>query len=145
MGDLCSICYMYRCAGQIPIVSCDNDKCALNFHLICLKEWFATVRDTKVFLNMTSGRCPSCKEVSNLNLLWIHFVRVCFIFMDLFLFQKLSTSFNDLLDESNEWWTLTTRIDFHCTNFPFHKFSFMSWMICFVVHVTDSFDGWWIQ
>lgn len=63
MGELCSICYTYRFAGQIPIVSCDNDKCALNYHLICLQEWFATLRDTKVFLNMTSGRCPSCKEV----------------------------------------------------------------------------------
>lgn len=62
-GEHCSICYTYRVAGQIPIVSCDNDKCALNYHLICLKEWFATLRDTKVFLNMTSGRCPSCKEV----------------------------------------------------------------------------------
>ncbi|XP_031636274.1 E3 ubiquitin-protein ligase FANCL [Contarinia nasturtii] len=74
MGELCSICYTYRFAGQIPIVSCDNDKCALNYHTTCLKTWFATLRDTKVFLNMTSGRCPSCKE-------------------------KLSTAFNDLLDE----------------------------------------------
>lgn len=64
MGELCSICYTYRFAGQIPIVCCDNEKCALNYHTVCLKEWFATLRDTKVFLNMTSGRCPSCKEVS---------------------------------------------------------------------------------
>lgn len=63
MGELCSICYSYRFAGQIPMISCDNDKCALNYHTGCLKEWFATLRDTKVFLNMTSGRCPSCKEV----------------------------------------------------------------------------------
>lgn len=65
IGDLCSICYTYRFAGQIPIVACDNDKCALNYHLICLKEWFATLQDTKEFLDLTSGRCPSCKEVCN--------------------------------------------------------------------------------
>lgn len=59
----CNICYSYRIAGQIPIVSCDNKKCSLIFHTICLKEWFTTLRDTKTFLNMTSGRCPSCKEV----------------------------------------------------------------------------------
>lgn len=64
MRELCCICYTYRFAGQIPIVSCDNDKCALIYHTACLKEWFTTLGDTKVFLNMTSGRCPSCKEVS---------------------------------------------------------------------------------
>lgn len=74
MSELCSICYTYRLVDQIPIVSCDNNKCALNYHMLCLKEWFTTLSDTKVFLNMTSGRCPSCKE-------------------------KLSTAFTDLLDE----------------------------------------------
>lgn len=64
IGEKCSICYIYRFAGQIPIVSCDNNKCALNYHTICLKTWFAKLCDTKVFLNMASGRCPSCKEVS---------------------------------------------------------------------------------
>lgn len=67
LGELCSICYTYRFDGQIPIVSCDNEKCGLNYHLICLKEWFTTLRDTKVFLNMASGRCPSCKEVCIFN------------------------------------------------------------------------------
>lgn len=61
--EYCNICYTYRMAGQIPIVSCDNEKCSLIFHTICLKEWFTTLRDARTFLNMTSGRCPSCKEV----------------------------------------------------------------------------------
>lgn len=65
VNEYCSICYTYRISGQIPIVSCDNDKCSLIFHSICLKEWFATLRDTKTFLNLTSGRCPMCKEVRN--------------------------------------------------------------------------------
>lgn len=61
----CNICYMTRMKNQIPIITCDNEKCALIFHPLCLKEWFSSVRDTKTFLNMTSGRCPSCKEVNN--------------------------------------------------------------------------------
>lgn len=69
IGELCSICYTYRFGGQIPIVSCDNAKCGLCYHTGCLKEWFATLRDTKIFLNMASGRCPSCKEVSGLYIL----------------------------------------------------------------------------
>lgn len=79
MGELCSICYSYRFAGQIPIVSCDIDKCALNYHTLCLKEWFATLRDTKVFLNMTSGRCPSCKEVCYIWLICLHIKQFFFI------------------------------------------------------------------
>lgn len=63
--EFCNICYTYRLNNQIPIVSCDNEKCSMIFHTGCLKEWFSSLRDTKTFLNMTSGRCPSCKEVDN--------------------------------------------------------------------------------
>lgn len=94
MSELCSICYTFRCADQIPIVSCDNDKCALNYHLICLKEWFATLRDTKVFLNMTSGRCPSCKEVNNLNLYFVFGVFI--VWHEIMNFFPVSETFNVL-------------------------------------------------
>lgn len=59
----CSICYLYRLNGQIPIITCDNTKCHLVFHKTCLKEWFSIICDSKTFLTVTSGNCPSCKEV----------------------------------------------------------------------------------
>lgn len=61
----CSICYLYRLNGQIPIITCDNSKCHLVYHTTCLKEWFSSIRESKTFLNVTSGNCPSCKEVDN--------------------------------------------------------------------------------
>lgn len=63
--EYCSICYTYRLCGHIPIVTCDNAKCTLIYHTNCLREWFSTLSDTKTFLNMVSGRCPSCKEVKH--------------------------------------------------------------------------------
>lgn len=58
----CSICYMYRLNGHIPMITCDNPKCWLIYHTACLKEWFSINRESKTFLNVTSGNCPSCKE-----------------------------------------------------------------------------------
>lgn len=61
--EYCSICYIYRLNNQIPMITCDNTKCYLAYHTLCLKEWFSSIRDSKTFLNVTSGQCPSCKEV----------------------------------------------------------------------------------
>jgi E3 ubiquitin-protein ligase FANCL len=60
----CSICYMYRLENQIPIISCDNEQCDLVFHVVCLREWFATLTDSKTFLKITMGSCPFCKAVN---------------------------------------------------------------------------------
>lgn len=95
----CSICYTYRLCNQIPIISCDNEKCQLIYHTMCLKEWFSTIRDSKTFLNVTSGKCPFCKEVYvylldgtlqrwNQNLTQFSLTQL----------QKLSTSFAQLLE-----------------------------------------------
>lgn len=59
---MCTICYTYRSHNQIPIITCDNDKCNLIYHASCLKWWFSTVRDNKTFLTVTSGFCH-CKAV----------------------------------------------------------------------------------
>lgn len=67
-NEKCSICYTYRLCDQIPIISCDNEKCHLIYHSICLREWFLAIRESKTFLNVTSGRCPFCKEVCSLSM-----------------------------------------------------------------------------
>lgn len=58
----CSICYAYRTNEEIPIISCDNEKCDVIFHMTCLKNWFSTQVNSKRFLNVTLGTCPFCKE-----------------------------------------------------------------------------------
>ncbi|XP_035785615.1 E3 ubiquitin-protein ligase FANCL-like [Anopheles albimanus] len=61
--DHCGICMGYRDAeNRIPIVSCDNEKCSLIFHVFCLKEWFATQRESKKFFTISVGNCPYCKH-----------------------------------------------------------------------------------
>lgn len=60
----CNICYMYMLDDHIPLISCDNPRCDLIFHVACLKEWFSTLDERKTFLAVTFGSCPSCKEVS---------------------------------------------------------------------------------
>ena len=63
--QFCNICYCYKLEdGDIPIVSCDNNRCSLIFHSSCLKEWFNTLTDGKTFLDVTFGACPFCKSVS---------------------------------------------------------------------------------
>jgi E3 ubiquitin-protein ligase FANCL len=63
----CNICYTYRLDNQIPIISCDNPRCDLIFHYVCLREWFATLESSKTFLKITMGSCPFCKAVSSKN------------------------------------------------------------------------------
>ncbi|XP_049544999.1 E3 ubiquitin-protein ligase FANCL [Anopheles darlingi] len=61
--DDCGICMGYRDTdNRIPIVSCDNEKCSLIFHVFCLKEWFATQRESKKFFTISIGNCPYCKH-----------------------------------------------------------------------------------
>ncbi|XP_017849191.1 E3 ubiquitin-protein ligase FANCL [Drosophila busckii] len=60
--QLCNICYVYRLdSGEVPIVSCDNQRCVLKCHAACLKEWFDTLADGKTFLEVSFGQCPYCK------------------------------------------------------------------------------------
>lgn len=61
----CGICLDYRSPGlgQIPIVSCDNERCALVYHPACLRQWFETLPDSRTCLDVTFGSCPYCKEV----------------------------------------------------------------------------------
>ncbi|XP_034113319.1 E3 ubiquitin-protein ligase FANCL isoform X1 [Drosophila albomicans] len=58
----CNICYVYRLdTGEVPLVSCDNSRCVLKCHAVCLKEWFDTLIDGKTFLEVSFGLCPFCK------------------------------------------------------------------------------------
>lgn len=60
----CSICGMFRMDDSIPIISCDNGKCDLVFHVVCLKQWLSMFADNKTFLHVELGaKCPMCKEV----------------------------------------------------------------------------------
>uniref|UniRef100_A0A182JMK0 RING-type domain-containing protein n=1 Tax=Anopheles atroparvus TaxID=41427 RepID=A0A182JMK0_ANOAO len=59
----CGICMAYRDEhSRIPIISCDNDKCSLIFHIRCLKEWFSMQRESKQFFSISIGHCPYCKH-----------------------------------------------------------------------------------
>ena len=73
----CNICYSYVLNGHIPICSCDNAKCDLIFHLVCLKEWFSRSTDGKTFLTVTMGSCPFCKEVSSYLQIIITYSKYC--------------------------------------------------------------------
>lgn len=59
--DCCNICYCYQLEGQVPFISCDNRSCSLVYHAICLKEWFSTLSDGRMFLDVSFGACPFCK------------------------------------------------------------------------------------
>lgn len=61
--NCCGICLSYRFNDQIPMISCDNEKCEIIYHKECLKKWFEGV-NTKTILLVTMGSCPFCKEVS---------------------------------------------------------------------------------
>lgn len=103
LDEVCSICYMHRLDEQIPIISCDNEKCHLIYHTECIRKWFSTIKDSKTFLNVTSGRCPLCKEVF---FIWWLISTLCCVYLpdsSLTIFirslQKLSTSFAQLIDK----------------------------------------------
>ncbi|XP_055847995.1 E3 ubiquitin-protein ligase FANCL [Episyrphus balteatus] len=59
--ECCNICYCYQLEEHVPFISCDNRSCSLVYHAICLKEWFTTLADGKVFLDVSFGACPFCK------------------------------------------------------------------------------------
>ncbi|KAL9871250.1 E3 ubiquitin-protein ligase Fancl isoform 3-T3 [Glossina fuscipes fuscipes] len=60
----CHICCCHNSElGDIPIVSCDNPNCSLMFHTTCLKKWFTTLKESKVFLHVGFGFCPFCKTM----------------------------------------------------------------------------------
>lgn len=64
----CSICGIFRMNNSIPIISCDNIKCDLVFHVGCLKQWWSMFIDSKTFLYVELGtKCPMCKEVCSGN------------------------------------------------------------------------------
>uniref|UniRef100_A0A182YP25 Uncharacterized protein n=1 Tax=Anopheles stephensi TaxID=30069 RepID=A0A182YP25_ANOST len=57
----CGICMNYHDADdRVPIISCDNEQCTLIFHIHCLKEWFATQRESKKIFTISIGNCPYC-------------------------------------------------------------------------------------
>ncbi|XP_021693824.1 E3 ubiquitin-protein ligase FANCL [Aedes aegypti] len=59
----CGICMSYRDdQNKIPIISCDNEKCSLIFHIGCLKEWFMSLKDSRTFFAISVGTCPYCKQ-----------------------------------------------------------------------------------
>ncbi|XP_053683609.1 E3 ubiquitin-protein ligase FANCL [Sabethes cyaneus] len=59
----CGICMSHRNDhNQIPIVSCDNEKCSLIFHVECLKQWFLSLKQSKTFFAISIGTCPYCKQ-----------------------------------------------------------------------------------
>lgn len=90
----CNICFAYRLdGGEVPLVSCDNAKCVLKCHAVCLEEWFKTLMDGKTFLEVSFGQCPFCKAVILPIISSIANVQL------LYLFQKLSTSFAALLND----------------------------------------------
>lgn len=60
--NCCSICYEYMANNEFPIISCENDRCDVIFHMSCLKSWFSQLRNSKKYLNVTMGTCPFCKE-----------------------------------------------------------------------------------
>lgn len=61
----CGICLTYRSElGQIPIVSCDNERCTIVYHPACLRSWFQTLPNSRSCLDVTFGVCPYCKEVN---------------------------------------------------------------------------------
>lgn len=62
--QFCNICYCYQLDDQVPLVSCDSQNCSLIFHAACLREWFNTLSDGKIFLDVNFGACPFCKAVS---------------------------------------------------------------------------------
>lgn len=95
--QFCNICYSYKLErGDIPIISCDNTQCSLIFHAECLKEWFCTLADGKVFLDVAFGACPFCKAVGNFA---ICPQKCCTHFIYTLMLQKLSTSFQEILLE----------------------------------------------
>nr|XP_019545618.2 uncharacterized protein LOC109416103 [Aedes albopictus] len=62
-GSQCGICMSYRDdRNKIPIISCDNEKCSLIFHIGCLKEWFMSLKDSRTFFAISVGTCPYCKQ-----------------------------------------------------------------------------------
>lgn len=86
----CSICGMFRIDDSIPMITCDNSKCDLLFHVGCLKQWWSMFADSKTYMSIELGaKCPMCKEVRFLLLLH-------FCFNASFIFQKLSASFDQL-------------------------------------------------
>ncbi|XP_055630695.1 uncharacterized protein LOC129771256 [Toxorhynchites rutilus septentrionalis] len=59
----CGICMSYRDGNKkIPIVSCDNEKCSLIFHVACLKQWFFSLEESKTFFAISIGTCPYCRK-----------------------------------------------------------------------------------
>uniref|UniRef100_A0A8D8I2P1 E3 ubiquitin-protein ligase FANCL n=1 Tax=Culex pipiens TaxID=7175 RepID=A0A8D8I2P1_CULPI len=59
----CGICMSHRDdRGKIPIVSCDNEKCSLVFHVDCMKQWFLSLKESKTFFAISIGTCPYCKQ-----------------------------------------------------------------------------------
>ncbi len=67
----CNICGMFRMDDSIPMITCDNSKCDLVFHVGCLKQWWAMFSDSKTFLHIELGtKCPMCKEVCSIRILY---------------------------------------------------------------------------
>ncbi|XP_055679924.1 E3 ubiquitin-protein ligase FANCL [Lutzomyia longipalpis] len=58
----CSICFEYAQGKTIPIISCDNTKCNVIFHLQCLREYFDTLRGSKTMFTLAMGQCPFCRQ-----------------------------------------------------------------------------------
>uniref|UniRef100_A0A1B0D3S4 Uncharacterized protein n=1 Tax=Phlebotomus papatasi TaxID=29031 RepID=A0A1B0D3S4_PHLPP len=58
----CNICFDYLQGSSIPIISCDNTKCNVIFHLQCLKNYFVTLRSSKTMFTLAMGQCPFCRE-----------------------------------------------------------------------------------
>lgn len=58
----CGICLQYHCEQQVPFVSCDNERCLVVYHTMCLRNWFRTLPDSRTFLDVTFGTCPYCRE-----------------------------------------------------------------------------------
>ncbi|GAB0100491.1 uncharacterized protein DMENIID0001_165410 [Sergentomyia squamirostris] len=58
----CNICFDYLNGTSIPIISCDNDKCNVIFHLQCLENYFATLRTSKTMFSLAMGNCPFCRQ-----------------------------------------------------------------------------------
>uniref|UniRef100_A0A6E8VLJ8 RING-type domain-containing protein n=1 Tax=Anopheles coluzzii TaxID=1518534 RepID=A0A6E8VLJ8_ANOCL len=57
----CGICMNYQDGyDRVPVISCDNEQCNLIFHIHCLKEWFATQRESKKIFTISIGNCPYC-------------------------------------------------------------------------------------
>ncbi|PSN49115.1 E3 ubiquitin-protein ligase FANCL [Blattella germanica] len=67
-GD-CSICFTARFNGELPSRACNNEKCGMIYHDVCLFEWLQTLPTSSKSFDYIHGECPNCGMVSSSQLI----------------------------------------------------------------------------